>query len=384
MRRRLAEAVEEASTAIRDGLDGERPHLLVAFVSPHHADAYGDLPGFLTEALSPAALIGCSAGGVIGAGHEVEKEPGLSLTAAVLPGVDLKPFHVPDGAMPGLDESPRAWHAELGIPPHEDLHFLVLPEPFSSDAERFLEGLDFAYPSSIKIGGMASGGQSPGRNVLLLDGAVHKEGLVGVAMRGALRVETIVAQGCRPVGEPMTITRCDRNVLFEVDGRAPLEALREVYRDLTPRDRELFNHSLFLGVVMDDSRERYGQGDFLVRNILGADQESGALAVGALLKDRQHVQFHLRDAATSADDLAALLVRHAQESPDPPAGALLFSCLGRGMHLYGRSDHDTGLFQEIVGSVPLGGFFCNGEIGPVGGATWIHGYTSAFGIFRAP
>jgi small ligand-binding sensory domain FIST len=107
------------------------------------------------------------------------------------------------------------------------------------------------------------------------------------------------------------------------------------------------------------------------------------MAVGALLEESSVVQFHLRDARTSADDLEAHLCRYRDEAKDTPAkGALLFSCLGRGVHLYGSADHDSHLFRHHLGEIPLGGFFCNGEIGPVQNKTFLHGYTSAFGLFR--
>ncbi len=379
---RLAEAMHEAAAVLSASLGKASPDLLLAFVSHHHADHFAEVPGLAALALCPRVFLGCSAGGVIGAGHEVEHRPGVALTAAVLPGVDLRPFHLGPDELPGLDESPRAWHDTLKVPPAENLHFIVLPEPFSCDAERLLQGLDYAYPESVKIGGIASGGTSPGVNALFLNSSVHPQGVVGLALQGDISVETVVAQGCRPIGAPFTVTRSERQFLLELDGRPPLEVLREVFRSLSARDKELFNHSLFLGIVMDESRDTYRQGDFLIRNIVGADQESGALAVGANLEDHQVVQFHLRDAVTSADDLQALLDRYTAESPVPAAGALLFSCLGRGSYLYGRSDHDTGMFREIVGPIPLGGFFCNGEIGPIAGTTHIHGYTSAFGIFR--
>lgn len=382
-KRSLAEAIHDAGIAIRERLGGRRPDLVVAFASHHHADSWDRLPAMVEEFLDPRHLLGCSAGGVIGGGHEIEDAPGLSLTAAVLPDVSIRPFSLTDDELPGLDDSPRWWQEAIGVPVEEGTNFLLLPEPFSSDAESIVTGIDYAYPGSLTIGGLASGAQAPGRNILFQDGVTKREGLVGVALSGAIRVETIVAQGCRPVGPVFTVTRCDGNILAELDDRPPLEVLREVYRDLSGRDRELFGHSLFLGLVMDDDRDDPGPGDFLVRNILGADEERGAMAIGAALLLGQRVQFQLRDAATSAADLRSLLDAHARESAGAPAGALLFSCLGRGTHLYGRADHDTDCFREIVGEYPLGGFFCNGEIGPVGNRTWVHGYTSAFGVFRA-
>jgi small ligand-binding sensory domain FIST len=177
----------------------------------------------------------------------------------------------------------------------------------------------------------------------------------------------------------MFVTRVDGRVIHELDGRRPLDVLQELVEQADAHDRRLFGHSLFLGVVMREQQPAYGQGDFLIRNIVGLDGERGALAVAALVEAGAVVQFHLRDAKTSADDLDGLLGR--QQGP-PPAGALLFSCLGRGAYLYGHPEHDTQAFRRVLGAVPLGGFFCNGEIGPVQGATFLHGYTSAFGLFR--
>jgi small ligand-binding sensory domain FIST len=199
-------------------------------------------------------------------------------------------------------------------------------------------------------------------------------------MTGDIAVDTIVAQGCRPIGEPMPITRADGHIVRELGGKEPVAVMRALYESLAQRDRELFRHSLFVGLEMEEGNIEF-RGDFLVRNIIGVDPNTGALAVAAEVRPWQVIQFLLRDAATAEHDLTALLERYRQKQPTP-AGALLFSCLGRGMHLFGRPDHDTDLFRERVGAVPLGGFFCNGEIGPVGSHTFLHGYTSAFGLFR--
>jgi small ligand-binding sensory domain FIST len=178
----------------------------------------------------------------------------------------------------------------------------------------------------------------------------------------------------------MIVTRCQGNLVQELDGRPPLEILSELFRSVPADDRELMQHSLFLGIDMREDRVEFDPGELLVRNLLGADEASGALAVGALVHPMSVVQFVLRDAGTADEDLRRMLDRHA--GLPAPSGALLFSCLGRGARLFGRPDHDTGLFEEKLGPAPLGGFFCNGEIGPVGAATYLHGYTSAFALFR--
>jgi small ligand-binding sensory domain FIST len=362
---RLEAAVEEAAAIVRGGLAGGMPDLVVAFVSPHHESGYRQLPALVRGALGGGRLLGCSAGGVIGGGRELEGRPGLSLTAAELPGVTVTPFHL---------EAPAAPPAPAGETPS----FLLLPDPFTFDVDEFLHTLDAAWPGSTIVGGLASGGRSPGANALYLDDAVHRRGLVGAALGGNVMVDTIVAQGCRPIGEPMFVTRSERNVIHEMDGRRAGSVLQDLYNGASAEDKQLFRTSLFLGIVMREDRQEYRHGDFLIRNVMGIDGKSGALVVGALVRDGMVVQFHLRDARTSAADLDELLHRYRGR----PAGALLFSCLGRGQHLYGEPDHDSNTFRRHAGEVPLGGFFCNGEIGPVQGTTFLHGYTSAFGLFR--
>jgi small ligand-binding sensory domain FIST len=363
----LERAVRAAAAALRAQLGDARPDLLVVFVSAHHADAFDQVPGLLTAACAAPALVGCSAGGVIGGGREVEQRPGLSVTAAVLPGVEVFPFHLEQGAL--RDDLPQ------------DSHFVLLADPFSFDAESFLRGLDRAYPGSRKIGGLASGGRQAGANALFLGHDVHRAGLVGVALAGDIEVDTIVAQGCRPIGQPMFITKCQGNMLWELDGVPAVTVLQDLYEQLPPADQELARHSLFLGIVMSEQQQEYHQGDFLIRNIVGMDEARGVLGVGALLQENSVAQFHLRDAKTSADDLEQLLARYEPRAA-PPQGVLLFSCLGRGTYLYGAPDHDTDAVRRHLGDLALGGFFCNGEIGPVHGTTFLHGYTSSFGIFR--
>ena len=381
----LAAAFDECARELEDGLGELTPHMVAAFVSPHYAPDYETLTALVTERFGDALLVGCSGGGVIGAATEVENRPGLALTAAHLPDVRLTPFHIQYGGLPDGDAPPDEWGALVDTPVGSDVAFLILADPFSMQGEQLLMGLDYAFPRSAKIGGLASGAHHEGGNALYLGNETHTDGVVGVAFEGDVQIDTVVAQGCRPIGELMHITSSRRNILLEVDGRTPFEALKEIFITLSDRDRELAQHSLFLGVVMDELNDDPQLGDFLIRNIVGVDAQRGALAVGEMLKEGQTVQFHLRDSETSSQDLSALLGQYVAGLPEggqPEAGALLFQCLGRGSYLYGRPDHDTDMFSELVGPVPLTGFFCNGEIGQVGDATFLHGYTSSFGIFR--
>ncbi len=379
----LDQAVGECVKSLSAELGDSPPDLVLAFPSAHHSPQYDRIPALVHEALGPALLLGCSAGGVIGGGREIEQRPGLALTAARMPDVTLQPFSVEDATMPDPDAPPDRWEAMAGVTVDAAPQFILLADPFTLGADRLLAGLDYAFPASAKIGGLASGANRPGGNALFLGETALRQGAIGVAMHGDVTMDTIVAQGCRPIGRPMQITACLRNLLLELDGEMCLNVLRELFARLSQRDQELARHSLFLGVVMDELIERPEQGDFLIRNIMGADGERGALAIGETLKEGQTVQFHLRDATTSAEDLEAVLSRYeGMREGLATEGALLFSCLGRGQQLYGRPDHDTEMFHSKMGPVPLTGFFCNGEIGPVGGATFLHGYTSSFGVFR--
>ena len=379
----LDDAMAECAAAIKAAVGGEALDLAVAFISPHHEDSYERVAGLMAKNLSASHVFGCSGGGVIGNGLEVEQRAGVSITAAVLPNVEIKPFHLQAGRLPDLDAGPDKWETLIGVTADNDPQFVMVADPYSFPVQDLLMGMDFAFPRAVKIGGLASGASRQGGNALFLDGQVLRTGAIGLALCGNITVDTVVAQGCRPIGQPMRISKCDRNMLVELDGKPPMEILRNMFQELPERDRELLGHSLFLGVVMDELIESPVQGDFLIRNVVGTDQSTGGLAIGEMLKEGQLIQFHLRDAETSTDDLQAVLSRYAAENRENEIpGALLFSCLGRGQYLYGRPNHDTDLFREKLGAVPLGGFFCNGEIGPVSGTTFLHGYTSSFGLFR--
>jgi small ligand-binding sensory domain FIST len=378
---RLESAVKEAAMAVKQTLDGAVPDFLALFVSRHFADRYEEAGALLADRLPARVVLGTSAAGVIGNAKELESKPGVSVTAALLPDVRLRAFSIQDEDLPDLDDSPRAWEKLVGVRRDEDPHFILLADPFSFRLENCLLGLDFAFPKASKVGGLASGGQHPGKNALYLNNLCLRTGLVGVALTGNIALETVVAQGCRPVGQPLRITDCTENVLLSLDGKSPVTILQALFAELPERDRQLMKQALFVGIAMTSAKEHFHPGDFLIRNILGVDNEHGSLAVGAPLRVGQTVQFHLRDSKSSTEDLRAVFER-AGEIKTQARGALLFSCVGRGKALYGRPDHDSTFFTQNVGPVPLGGFFCNGEIGPVGGTTYLHGYTSSFGLFR--
>ncbi|MBO54770.1 MAG: hypothetical protein CL886_03825 [Dehalococcoidia bacterium] len=380
----IEDAISECVEMVKADIDENEINFACLFVSPHYSVKYDDIPDLVYTKLGDCMLLGCSGGGIIGGGVEVEQSTAVSLTVASLPGVNFNPFYLSPDSLPDLDSGPDAWAKLVNVDRNADPQFIVLADPMSFPCQNLILGLDFAFSESPKIGGLASGGQQQGQNALFLDRTVHRNGAVGVALTGNVQVDTVVAQGCRPIGSTMRITESRQNMLIKLDDSAPLTVLRELFQSLDDRDRNLMRTSLFLGVVMDEMIDLPQQGDFLIRNVMGMDEDTGVLAIGEMLKEGQLVQFHLRDAETSSADISAVLNRYSAENRENAlSGALLFSCLGRGQYLYGTPNHDTEIFHTSLGNVPLGGFFCNGEIGPVSGTTFLHGYTSSFGIFRS-
>lgn len=395
----LEAAVEEVVTGATQQL-GAEPDLAFVFISSAFASEFSRLMPLLRERLRTAPpLIGCSGGGVIGTNRsgearELEGEPGLSLTLARLPGVKVQTFKISADRLPDLDSSPESWVDLIGVSPAEQPQFVLLADPFSSRINDLLEGLDFAYAGSAKVGGLASGGPVPSNTGLFCNYQRHQQGTVGVALSGNIVLETIVAQGCRPIGQPYRVSAGERNVVMQLENaigegsrpQSALEALRSLIPTLSEEDRRLAQNSLFVGVVRDEFKLHLEPGDFLIRNLLGVDPNTGAIAIGDRVRPGQRIQFHLRDANTSALDLETLVDKHQRQTPKPDrtVGALMFSCLGRGAGLYGKPNFDSSLFGRYIGNVPISGFFCSGEIGPVAGSTFLHGYTSVFGICREP
>ncbi|NMG07368.1 FIST N-terminal domain-containing protein [Brasilonema sp. UFV-L1] len=381
----ITDVVQQAVSSLTVPAD-----LGLVFISSAFTSEYSRLLPLLAQQLSVPVLIGCSGGGVIGTTgygqiHELEAEPALSLTLAHLPQVSVKAFHIFPDELPDLDSPPDDWIDLIGVPSTPVPQFILLSGSFSSGINDLLQGIDFAYPGSVTVGGLSSGGGLGSRIALFYNNRVYTEGTIGVALSGNIVLETIVAQGCRPIGKPYQVTRGDRNIIMELDEQIPLIVLRNLIAQLSEEDRVLAQHSLFVGLAMDGFKQDLHQGDFLIRSILGVDPTAGAIAIADYIRPGQRLQFHLRDAQASAEDLEFLLESyHRRQIAQPSAvGALMFSCLGRGEGLYGKPNFDSELFRRYLKDIPLAGFFCGGEIGPVGGNTLLHNYTSVFGICRA-
>jgi small ligand-binding sensory domain FIST len=395
----LEGAVNEVVAQLQSQFSGSAD-LGIVFISVAFASEYARVLPLIMEKLPCKVLIGCGGVSVIGTdaqgtAQECEEQPALSLTVAHLPDVDVIPFHVTEKDLPDLDSAPDRWEAAFGVAAAADPSFILLADPFSSRITDMLAGLDFAYPKAPKVGGLTSAGNRTPVGLFYsvaekeISPLVLRSGTVGVALTGNIQMETIVAQGCRPIGEVYQVTQCDRNIITELsvaDGDrlhygSPLRLLQDLIGELDAEDQSLAQDSLFIGIARDEFKQKLIHGDFLIRNLLGVDPRAGAMAVGDRIRAGQRIQFHLRDAETSAEDLSVLLKQFQEKSDlQSPFGALMFSCLGRGKGLYGEPNFDSALFAASFPEAHLGGFFCNGEIGPVGDRTFLHGYTSVFSI----
>ncbi|MEM9693865.1 MAG: FIST N-terminal domain-containing protein [Myxococcota bacterium] len=374
-------ALTEIIEVLRAKLPAEDVSLVYVSASLDHDDQWPTIPVRLQAAFPHATVIGSSGGGIIGKvganTRELEGECAVAVTIACLPDVAVGAALVREPY-----ETPEAWNAALGLELADDAALIVIPDPYSFELDACLDRLDRCFPRARVVGGIASGGLSRGSQALFCGDEMAREGAVVAALVGDIELEPVIAQGCKPIGEPMMISSCEGNVIYSLDEKSPADVLRDLFESLDEDDRLLFRTSLFVGLEMRDQRQ-YEAGDFLIRNIIGLTDDGRELAISALAKRWQVFQFHLRDKQTSADDLRVQLERYRDRHPDEaPAGALLFSCLGRGRGLYGEAHHDTRICREVLGEVPVGGFFCNGEIGPVGDQTFTHGYTSVFGFFR--
>ena len=358
--------------------------MALVFAHPRYIPQIDDVLGGVRGAVGARHLVGCTGSGIIGGQQEIEHRPAVSVLVGRMPEVEITPFRV---TQHDIEESTGAgfWHYQLEVESTENANLILLADPFSIQAVQLVQALGEAYPGAPFVGGLASGGQQPGDNRLFLDDEVFSDGAVGIALAGKVALRAVVSQGCRPIGQPFTVTRAEKNIIFELGGRPPLAVLQEMLPSLPQDEQQLARTALFLGRVINEYKEDFGRGDFLIRNLVGHDPKSGALAVGDWMRTGQTVQFQVRDGQCADEDLRHMLARQQQHFKEtPPAGALLFSCLGRGEGMYGEPSHDIKTLQQIVGPVATAGFFCNGEIGPIGERAFVHGFTSVIGLLTEP
>lgn len=372
-------AARAAAEDIRAQLNAASIDLACVFFSAHHAPYVEELTRALTRILTPRCLIGCSGEGVIAGGEELETAPAITVWAAVLPDVDLQPLR--SSFSPAYDQFQLSGWPEPG---GDQASFLLLADPFTVPVQEILGILDDRYPGTKAFGGLAGGGQEAGMNRLVFNDQVLDGGLVGVRFSGAVDIRPIISQGCRLIGDRFVVTKAERNLIHELGGAPALERLQAVFESLTEEDRGRAQRGLHIGIVIDEHRNRFERGDFLIRNLLGADRATGAVAIGDVVQEGQTVQFHLRDAESATEDLHSLLATVRAGHRHPPLGALMFSCCGRGRGLFGRPNHDATAAMKRLGSIPLAGFFAQGEIGPIGSRNFLHGYTASLALFAEP
>jgi small ligand-binding sensory domain FIST len=369
-------ATGEVVGALLEAL-GPEPDLAMIFVTGAHLGALDDIAATVRATLAPRCLVGVTAVSVLGAAREVEERAAVSAWAA-----RLAPAHaVRIEATPVGDTVEFTGLPEAAARPGSTL--LLLADPFSFALDPFLDGIARQLPGLQVIGGLASAAAAPGVNRLALDDRVFTDGAVGVLLGPEWPVTTVVSQGCRPVGAPFTVTAAERSMLYEIAGMPALEKLREVVAGLDPDDRALAARGLHLGRLIDEHALDPDRGDFLVRNVRGGDPGTGAIAVADDVEVGATVQFQVRDADSADEDLRHLLADVGADRP--PASALVFTCNGRGVHLFGEPDHDATLVTDIVGPA-VAGMFCAGELGPIGGRPFLHGFSASIALFgdRSP
>ena len=375
----LRARVEEA----RQGLVGGRADLALVFMTPGLVPQAEEILEVVRVHGRATLLAGCSGSGVIGNDMELEGPgPALAFALLALPGARLTPVRF---TAADLEEAngPGWWHAQTGLDAEAARGWLVFADPFSVDIERWAHEWNEAYPGVPAIGGLAGGTAEAGDNRVFLNGTVHSDGGIAVAVGGAFRLEPVVSQGCTPIGRPWTVTAAERNFVQRIGNLPALSVLQDTFNGLTEPEKARAGGNIFVGLAVNEYQEEHRRGDFLVRNLLGADPNSGVVAVGARVRVGQTLQFQFRDGPAAAEDLATLLARsQAHLAGQEVAAACLCSCAGRGRGLFGKRHQDAQAVRRgLREGLPVAGFFCNGEIGPVGDRNFVHGYTAAVGLF---
>jgi len=367
------DAFAEAASRAQLGLGGAPADLVAVFAASSNLDTIEDGLAAVEARLRSRALMGCGAQGVLGDGREVE-QGGVVVWAASLGDGEAQSFHLEPVAA-GDDGLVIA-----GLPELDDADAVImLADPYSFPIEPLLAQLGEDFPGLPIIGGLASA-QGPDGSVLLYDDAVVNTGAVGAVLHG-VDVRACVSQGARPIGPEMVITAAEGNVVHELASRPALVRLREAIGELDVEERMLAANGLLLGIVIDENRPEYERGDFLVRGLVDVDEQSGAVTVGDLVRVGQTARLQVRDGVSADEDLREVLMRQLRELHAPPAGALVFTCNGRGVGMFGSPDHDATALEDAFGRVPAAGFFCAGEIGPVGRRNFLHGFTATMAVF---
>ena len=375
------QASQALITSVREAFGHRVVDLACLFFSPHYAESAGELVHSIHRQLAPGVMVGCMGEGIIGFAEEYEDKPVVILWVAHLPGVQVIPLHLTFHEKEQKSYLMEGWPQELDARADRPT-FLAFVDPFSTPVEDVFKTMEQHCPGAPAIGGIASGGSDLGENRLVLNGEIMGNGLVGVALWGQVSIRTLVSQGCQPIGERFVVTKAERNIIYELGGAPPLARLQETLQSLGPEGGQKAAMAVQVGVAFDEQRERFDQGDFLIRGLLGADQRSGSVAISDVVKEGQTIQFHVRDQKAASEDFNLLLAKDRLTYPNAALkGALLFTCNGRGRRFFAEPNHDITALQRRAEGIPVAGFFAAGEIGPVGGKNFIHGYTASVALF---
>ena len=326
-------------------------------------------------------LLGCSSTSLVANERELEDTQGLVLALYHLPGAVLRACHfIP--AQVEEASSAAYWHHETDTTPDDSNGWLVFADPFHMDCQAWLNQWNEAYAPLPILGGLASGDHPAQRTQLYLNGDIFEEGGVALSVGGDVRLASVISQGCTPIGETWTITKAEGNMILEIGNRPAYPVLMETVGQLDEGEQKRLRGNLFVGLVINEYLDEFHRGDFLIRNLIGADPSSGALAVGAMARPGQTLQFQRRDAAAATEDMDELLTRARRELASTTIyGGSLHCCNGRGTGLFQKPSHDAGMIQNRLGPLAMAGFFCNGELGPVGDRNFLHGYTASLALF---
>jgi len=366
---------------LRARLSAPQVSLGLVFMSPRFFPNAKQVLEILRVHAKIPLLVGCSSQSLIANGEELEENPGLTLGLYALPGADLKAFYFAQGQVEEAN-GPGYWRLETGIEPEQTNGWLAFIDPFHLDSEAWLNTWNEAYAPLPVMGGLASGDFTEQRTQVYLNGDVYEEGGVAISVGGEVKLASVISQGCTPIGETWTLTRVEDNIIQEIGNRPAYKVLEETFNRLTPAEQKIARNNLFVGLVVNEYLEDFHRGDFLIRNLLVVDPQSGSIAVGAFPRAGQTMQFQRRSAAAAMEDMDELLERAAKQLHGAQVyGACLCSCNGRGFGLFGRSNHDAHCVQERFGPIGLAGFFCNGEIGPIGEKNFLHGFTASLALF---
>ena len=376
------QAIDEVCAQAIGALGNIQPELAVVCYSPHHVDSAGPIARLLHGKLQPGCLIGCVGESIVGNAREIEQDPALALWLGNWGGgANLEAFRLQ------MSQTPDGFTL-LGWPdgiidaiPAKSL-MITLGDPYTFPmTEIFLPRLNEDSSGLAAIGGMASNPMGPSVNNLIFNDEAVGEGAVGVLLQGDFSWRSVVSQGCRPIGRPLVVTKGQENIVVELSGKTPLDYLRTLHEELSDTDRQLFERGLLIGVAISEYRETFGRGDFIVRNLLGLDRDSGAMAINDRVRIGQTVQFQVRDAASADEDLQ-LLLRSARGSGLRQLADCSLPATGEAQGCSAQPNHDANCIQQEFGPLPLAGFFAAGELGPVSGKNFIHGFTASIALFE--